>query len=131
MYWKKLFTIARWLGDTAASSANLQLISRHTTPLAWHFGDEGGIVDLLHTPDNNVQIVFTDAPLLRQKETQKKVTLVKYQQLLDTTDLAVRTVNVRRTNKLATDYSLFAGDQTFKGKIPHTGDTESLDRCGS
>ena len=72
-------------------------------------------MDLLQSPGKQVQLILTDSPVLRQKVTEKKVNLVKYTQLLDVTDLAIRTVNAKRTNSLAATYSLLSDDHTFKG----------------
>ena len=103
------------LGNIALNcSANRQPLFQHKKPLVWQFGDDTGTVDLLRTADRNVQLIFTEAPVLRQKVTEKKIGLIKYTQLLDTTDLAVRTVDAQRTNDLAFSYSLLSDDQTFK-----------------
>ena len=88
------------VGTAIRGYSDGQPLFQHKQPYVWQFGDEFGAVDLLQTRDKKVQIIFAESPVLRQKVTERKIGLIKYTQLIDTTDLAIRTVNAKRTNSL-------------------------------
>jgi hypothetical protein len=77
--------------------ANFCLIIIYLSNTAIYLNANSDVHNLISTPERNVKLFLSDGPFVRQKPL-RKASIVKFNQLLDTAELAMRAVNLRHTN---------------------------------
>ena len=82
-------------------------------PAQWYPGHRYQTQNLIKSENQQIQLIYSDAPFLRQKLSVHKVNLVEISQLVDLTNIAIQTTNLRRTNDLAREHGIQFRHQDF------------------
>ena len=85
------------------------------TPGEWYPSHAFGTTDLIRDASQEIELLYTNGPFLRQKLSVNKAILLEATQLVDLTDFGIRTTNLRRTNDLAKLHGVRFRHQDFLG----------------